>query len=68
MGARLGGERVAQKWWAYQNLELVQEAYELYNTSNAKLTWVRGHVGHEGNELADEWATRRAVVSVCSDC
>lgn len=41
-----------------KNLELVQEAYELYNTSKATLTWVRGHVGDEGNELADEWANK----------
>ena len=41
-----------------KNLELVQEAYELYNTSRAKLVWLRGHVGHEGNELADEWANK----------
>lgn len=41
-----------------KNLELVQEAYELYNTSRATLVWLRGHVGHEGNELADEWANK----------
>ena len=41
-----------------KNLEMVQEAYELYGTSKATLTWVRGHVGHEGNELADEWANK----------
>ncbi len=41
-----------------KNLELVQEAYDLYNTSQAKLIWLRGHVGHEGNELADEWANK----------
>ena len=41
-----------------KNLELVQEAYEQYNTSQATLVWVRGHVGHEGNELADEWANK----------
>lgn len=41
-----------------KNLELVQEAYALYNESQAKLVWVRGHVGHEGNELADEWANK----------
>lgn len=41
-----------------KNLELVQEAYELYNTSRATLTWVRGHAGHEFNEIADEWANR----------
>jgi ribonuclease HI len=41
-----------------KNLELVQEAYQLYGDSHAKLIWVRGHVGDEGNELADEWANR----------
>ena len=41
-----------------KNLELVQEVYDLYNTSKAKLIWVRGHVGDEGNELADVWANK----------
>lgn len=41
-----------------KNLELVQEAYELYNTTQTKLVWVRGHNGHEGNELADVWANK----------
>lgn len=41
-----------------KNLEIVQEAYEIYNTSKATLTWVRGHEGDEGNELADEWANK----------
>lgn len=41
-----------------KNLELVKEACELYEASNATLIWVRGHVGHEGNELADEWANK----------
>lgn len=41
-----------------KNLELVQEAYELYYTTHPKLVWVRGHVGHEENERADEWANR----------
>ncbi|QQS21517.1 ribonuclease HI [Candidatus Saccharibacteria bacterium] len=41
-----------------KNLDLVREAYELYGKSNAELVWVRGHVGHEGNELADEWANK----------
>lgn len=41
-----------------KNLDLVQEAYELYQDSRATLTWVRGHEGDEGNELADEWANK----------
>lgn len=41
-----------------KNLDLVKEACELYHTSKVKLVWVRGHVGHEGNELADEWANK----------
>ena len=41
-----------------KNLDIVKKAYFLHGQSNAKLVWVRGHVGHEGNELADEWANK----------
>lgn len=41
-----------------KNLDIVQEAYKLHQNANAKLTWVRGHEGDEGNELADEWANK----------
>jgi ribonuclease HI len=41
-----------------KNLDLVKQAKELYDKSNVKLVWVRGHVGDVGNELADEWANR----------
>lgn len=40
------------------NLELVKEAFELYNTYPVKLIWTRGHVGTEMNELADNWANK----------
>lgn len=40
------------------NLDLVQEICGLYKKSDAKLTWVRAHVGTVGNELADEWANK----------
>lgn len=41
-----------------KNLDLVQEVLPLYQKSRGTLTWVRGHVGDEGNELADEWANK----------
>ena len=41
-----------------KNLEIVQELYELYCKYSVKLVWVRGHVGTEFNELADEWANK----------
>ena len=42
-----------------KNLELVQELYELYlKNPDVTLEWTRGHVGTEGNELADEWANK----------
>lgn len=41
-----------------KNLELVQEAYALYQAGKVTLKWTRGHVGTELNELADEWANR----------
>lgn len=51
-----------------KNLDIVREVYPLYNHSRAILTWVRGHEGDEGNEMADEWANkareRRATTPV----
>jgi ribonuclease HI len=41
-----------------QNLDLVKELYNLHKNSKSKLVWVKAHVGHNGNELADEWANR----------
>lgn len=41
-----------------KNLDIVQEVYPLYKNSQVKLIWVRGHVGHDLNELADEWANK----------
>jgi len=41
-----------------KNLEIVKEACAVYKTSKAKLTWVRGHEGDTGNEMADEWANK----------
>ena len=48
----------SKKGGEIKNLEIVKKAYELYGTSKAELIWVRGHVGHVGNELADEWANK----------
>ncbi|MDO4872124.1 MAG: ribonuclease H [bacterium] len=41
-----------------KNLDIVQPLFELYQKSNATLKWLKGHAGHEWNELADEWANR----------
>ena len=41
-----------------KNLELVKELYELYEANPVNLIWVRGHVGTELNEMADEWANK----------
>ena len=41
-----------------KNIDLVQRAYALYQSTQPKMVWVRGHVGHEQNELADEWANK----------
>lgn len=41
-----------------KNLDIVREVCPLYRESQAELVWVRGHVGDEGNELADEWANK----------
>lgn len=40
------------------NLELVKEAFELYELYPVELIWTRGHVGTEMNELADNWANK----------
>lgn len=41
-----------------KNLDLVKQATDLYKFANVTLIWVRGHIGEEGNELADEWANK----------
>ena len=46
----------AKKGGEIKNLDIVREVCPLYRQSRATLTWVRAHVGTEGNELADQWA------------
>ena len=41
-----------------KNLDIVQDVFALYQGSQAKLIWVRGHNNDPGNELADEWANK----------
>lgn len=41
-----------------KNLDIVRDVYPAYQNANVKLTWVRGHEGDEGNEMADEWANK----------
>lgn len=41
-----------------KNLDIVQEVCPLYRRSQATLTWVRGHEGDPGNEMADLYANK----------
>ena len=41
-----------------KNLDIVKPLFELYKNSNVELKWLKGHAGHEFNEMADEWANR----------
>ncbi len=41
-----------------KNLDIVKPLFELYKNSKVKLKWLKGHAGHEFNEMADEWANR----------
>jgi ribonuclease HI len=59
---RWGGSWKANGWkkksGEIKNLDIVKEVYELYENSKARLVWVRGHVGNNGNEQADQWANK----------
>ena len=41
-----------------KNLDIVKPLFELYKNSKVRLKWLKGHAGHEFNEMADEWANR----------
>jgi ribonuclease HI len=47
-----------------RNLDIVQAVYLLYQDSQAKLVWVRGHNKNPGNELADVWANKARAGAV----
>ena len=44
-----------------KNLDLVKQISEVYKKSNAQMIWVRGHVGNETNEMADDWANKARI-------
>lgn len=41
-----------------KNLDIVKPLFELFEGSNVEIKWLKGHAGHEFNEMADEWANR----------
>ncbi len=41
-----------------KNLELVKQAFELYQNSQAQLIWVKAHNDQPQNEAADQWANK----------
>jgi ribonuclease HI len=47
-----------------KNLDIVQPLFGIYEASQARLIWTRGHVGLELNELADEWANKARQLHV----
>jgi len=48
-----------KKGGAIKNLDLVRELYEVFRKkSGVELRFTRGHLGTQGNELADEWANK----------
>ena len=54
-----GKKRVGQKKGGeIKNLEVIKEAHELFDSLQNSVTikHVKGHAGHEGNELADRMA------------
>lgn len=51
-----------------KNLELVKELYALrLEKPDVILEWTRGHVGTEGNELADVWANKARAGTTMED-
>lgn len=49
-----------------KNLDIVKEVYPLFTQSHATLTWVRGHEGDTGNEMADQYANKAREESLKS--
>ena len=54
----VAGNFVGYKESSIKNLDLVKKLYEDFSTHDVTLVWVRGHVGNELNEMADEWANK----------
>ena len=57
-GTLMSGEAEREPGDDIANFDLVRELYDLYCTHQPHLKWIRGHIGTQGNELADQWANR----------
>ena len=51
------------QWKAKENLDLLQQLWDLLQTRDVIFTWVKGHSKEPGNEAADELARKGCCVT-----
>lgn len=51
-----------KEWKAKENLDLLQQLWNMLDTRNVQFTWVRGHNHEPGNEAADKLAKKGLVL------
>lgn len=51
-----------KKWRAKENLDLLQQLWDMLSQRDVIFTWVRGHNNEPGNEAADELARQALTI------